>query len=209
MSVMSEVAAFDFDGTLSRRDCVGPFLVRIAGRIALLSAFASRPFLSARVASGQGGRDDLKAHVLHRTLGGRDAAFVRAEGERYAAEVVPRALRADVVARLRWHQDRGHRVVIVSASLDPYLVAVGTRLGVDAVLCTTMEEHEGVLTGRIVGTNCRAAEKVRRLHAWCGGAPAELWAYGDSAGDRELLAAAHHPTRVGRERVPALSHGEA
>jgi len=28
------------------------------------------------------------------------------------------------------------------------------------------------------------------------GAPYELWAYGDSVGDRELLAMAHHPRRV-------------
>jgi len=29
-------------------------------------------------------------------------------------------------------------------------------------------------------------------------APFELWAYGDSAGDEELLALADHPTWVGR-----------
>ena len=28
--------------------------------------------------------------------------------------------------------------------------------------------------------------------------PVELWAYGDSAGDRELLADADHPHKIGR-----------
>ena len=44
-------------------------------------------------------------------------------------------LRADTVSRLRWHQRMGHRIVLVSASLSPYLRPLGRRLGVDAVLC--------------------------------------------------------------------------
>ena len=53
----------------------------------------------------------------------------------------------------------------------------------------------------MIGPNCRGAEKVRRLTDWLGGeAPGRLWAYGNSSGDRELLAAAHEPTWVGRRR---------
>ena len=44
----------------------------------------------------------------------------------------------------------------------------------------------------------RGPEKVRRLQAWLADAPVELWAYGDSAGDDELLAIADHPTRITR-----------
>jgi phosphoserine phosphatase len=40
-----------------------------------------------------------------------------------------------------------------------------------------------------------------------GGAATELWAYGDSAGDRELLAMADHPTRVGRRAALSSSTG--
>ena len=51
-----------------------------------------------------------------------------------------------------------------------------------------------------------------RLDAWLGArglGNAELWAYGDSAGDRELLARADHATHVrgrtvGSEPAPAL-----
>ena len=49
------------------------------------------------------------------------------------------------------------------------------------------------------GANCRAAEKVRRLDAWLAERrlqDATVWAYGDSAGDRELLARADHPFLV-------------
>jgi phosphatidylglycerophosphatase C len=56
------------------------------------------------------------------------------------------------------------------------------------------------------GLNNRGPEKVARLQAWLdarfgSGADVELWAYGDSPGDAELLAMADHPTWIGR-RAP-------
>ena len=43
------------------------------------------------------------------------------------------------------------------------------------------------------------AEKARRLTAWFGDRPAtELWAYGDSSGDEELLGMATYPQWIGR-----------
>jgi HAD superfamily hydrolase (TIGR01490 family) len=103
---------------------------------------------------------------------------------------------------LRWHASEGHEIVIVSASLDVYLAEVARQLDVTAVLCTTLEvdRETGVVTGRLVGGNCRGPEKATRLrgHLALGGAPAQLWAYGDSSGDRELLAMAHRAVRVTR-----------
>ena len=54
------------------------------------------------------------------------------------------------------------------------------------------------LDGTLVGGNVRGPEKLRRFRAWAGDRDIELWAYGDSAGDRELLAAADHPHRTRR-----------
>jgi phosphatidylglycerophosphatase C len=91
-------------------------------------------------------------------------------------------------------------VVLVSASLDVYLFPLGELLGVHGVLCTRLErDGGGALTGALVGANCRGPEKVARLEAWLlveGLDGATLWAYGDSAGDDELLARADHAQRV-------------
>ncbi|MCZ7535193.1 MAG: HAD-IB family phosphatase [Acidimicrobiia bacterium] len=90
---------------------------------------------------------------------------------------------------------------MVSASLDTYLGEVGRRLGVDTVICTKLEVgSDGAYTGRMDGGNCRGAEKARRLTAHLdsvGGATLG-WAYGDSSGDREMLAMAEHPVWVSR-----------
>ncbi len=189
------VAAFDVDGTLTRRDCMRPFLQRLGGRRGLAQAVLRRPAASLGAAAHLD-RDALKEVVAGGVLAGRSVADVDLVGEELAEHVFADGLRPDTVARLRWHQRRGDAVVLVSASLGPYLRPLGRRLAVDAVLCTDVV-HDGVRYGdRLAGGNCRGAEKARRLTGWLveqGLDSADLWAYGDSAGDRELLAMATHP----------------
>lgn len=195
------VAAFDFDGTLTRRDTFGGFLREVAGLRALVAAgLADLPRL-ALAATGRGSRDEAKQRMLSRLFAGLRADEVGAVGRAYGARLAEVALRTEARAWLTRHRDEGHEIVIVSASLDSYLLEVGDRLGVDAVLCTTLEVgDDGLLTGRMLGANCRGAEKVARLAAHLGGERdgVVVWAYGDSAGDHELLAFADHPLRVER-----------
>lgn len=197
------VAAFDFDKTLSTRDNVVPFLRAAVGRTRVgLALLATAPRVVA-AAVDDGRRDAAKAAVVRRLLTGYDAARLADVGERFAADVVARHLRADTVERAEWHRRQGHELVIVSASFSVYLDPVAERLGFDAALGTGLEVGaRGRLTGRLAGANVRRAEKVARLDAWLGRAPATVWAYGDSTGDRELLARADHAIKVGRRASP-------
>ena len=137
--------------------------------------------------------------LIGRLLTGRSATDVAAAGEAYADRLwTAQRFRPEMLDRLAWHRAEGHRIVIVSASLDSYLGPLAPRLGVDHVISCSLAAADGVLTGTLVGGNVRGAEKVRRLESWLGDAPVELWAYGDSAGDDELLAFADHPTRIAR-----------
>ena len=70
---------------------------------------------------------------------------------------------------------------------------LGTRLAVGG---------GGTFTGALDGPNCRGPEKVSRLHRWLdattgGRAGIRLVAYGDSPGDRELLADADEAHWIG------------
>jgi phosphatidylglycerophosphatase C len=196
------VAAFDVDGTLTSRDCVTPFLRRAAGARLWTQLLRHPIALGASLVCRD--RDRLKKLACG-ALGGRDGAELDRLGAAFAREVAADWLRDDTVARLRRHRELGHRVVLASASLDAYLLPLGEQLAVDGVLCTVLERGtDGRLTGRLVGENCRGAEKARRVREWLdetGLADAELWAYGDSEGDTELLALATHPHRVDGVRL--------
>ena len=199
------VAAFDFDGTLVAGDSLVPFVWRAAGpRRFLLAALRHGLRIVAATALGIGSRDAAKEAFVGSSLGGLPLTTVRKAGEAYAADL-ERKLDTASLDRLRWHAGQGHEVVLVSASLDIYLEPLAAKLGVDTVLATRLGiDDDGRLTGALDGPNVRAHEKVVRLRRWLGGDACELWAYGDSAGDRELLALADHGFRVPRHGFAGL-----
>lgn len=205
------VAAFDVDHTLTTRDCVGAFLSRVGGTGALARALLRRPVVSARAALRRD-RDTAKALLVGGVLAGRRVADVEAAGAGFAEIVAAAWMRPDALARLRWHQSAGHATVLVSASLGPYLRPLAKRLGVDGVLCAEPLVEGDVFADGLDGPNCRGPEKVRRLDAWLaarGLAHLPLWAYGDSSGDRELLARADHPVWVGPDPLVAVPPASA
>lgn len=200
------VAAFDWDGTLTRRDCVVPFLRTVAGTV----PFAKRLLASPQPLAGavaRRDRDRLKQLGVAAALTNRSVDEVNETGRRFAERVYDAWLRPDTLARLRWHQASGHAVVIVSASLAPYLEPLGRRLGVDGVVCTRLAVQGGRFTGALDGPNCRGANKETRLREWCSERSGELqvgWAYGDSHGDTALLSMADQAVWVGRQQVEAV-----
>lgn len=198
------VAAFDVDGTLTVRDCVGPFLSRLRGRRALVAASFDKEVAKGVIARD---RDAVKEVLVGRIARGLHESELDAAGLRTCEQMLAGWLRRDVVGRLRQHQRNGDQVVLVSASFGSYLRHFGEALGVDAVLCTDLEVgNDGLCTGRFAGPNCRGPEKLARLNRWAEaeGLPSEGWltdAYGDSSGDREMLAAARTAHWVKRREV--------
>ena len=192
------VAAFDFDKTISTRDNVVPFLRAVVGRPRLARALLEVSPRLVRAALDDDRRDEAKVALVRRTLTGYDAARVSAVAAEFADDVLARYLRPDVVERVAWHRNQGHQLVIVSASFTSYLDPIAARLGFAAVLATELAvDDDGRLTGELVRPNVRGAEKVRRLDEWLGAGPAFVWAYGDSSGDRDLLARADQGVMVG------------
>jgi phosphatidylglycerophosphatase C len=215
------VAAFDFDGTLTRGGSVWQFLSSLTGRWAVVRAgivLAPRLVLAALF----GGRwaDKAKEALFLRTVRGLSAAEVNRRAADFGRAHYERRGRINVRARVDWHRRQGHVLVLVSASPECYVRPVGEDLGFDAVLATRLAvDDHGRLTGRFAGRNCRGREKLLRLEQWIDGAISTVetgangqsgrrpfvWAYGNSAGDRRLLQAADIGVDAGRlGRVGAL-----
>jgi HAD superfamily hydrolase (TIGR01490 family) len=188
------VAAFDFDGTLTYRDTLLPFLLRLAGWGGLVRGAV--PLLPTLLgyALRLTPNDVAKERVLQRFLGGMEGEELHRAGARYADEQLPALVRPAALARLRWHQAQGHRCVVISASIEHYVAPWARAAGCHDVIATRLAlDGTSRVTGRYDGKNCYGMEKERRLRELLGVCEDfEIYAYGDSRGDRELLALADH-----------------
>jgi len=193
-AVKQIVAAFDFDGTLTRRETLLPFLLYTLGAVKVTRhAILLSPTL-AGYALGLTDNGAAKERVFVRCFGGMGEKELRQHGERFASYVLPGLLRDESMQRFVWHKQQGHRCVVISASLELYVQPWAKGAGFDDVLATLLETSEdGHITGGISGTNCFGIEKVNRLKALLGERKGyTLYAYGDSRGDRELLSFADY-----------------
>ena len=192
------VAAFDFDGTLTRRDTLIPFLARGLGWPRLLIAFFKcSPWLlgyALRLVPN----DVAKARLLRATLAGHSVAEIDGWTTQWLAKDFPGQLQSWTMERLAWHKGEGHCCVIVSASPDVYLERVAEQLGFDGLICTELQVTNGALSGEMQTPNCHGEQKVLRLKSWLAGrfgagfGGAALYAYGDTSGDLPLLRMAEH-----------------
>jgi len=188
------VAAFDFDGTLTRRDTLLPFLFHTLGSFEVARhALVLSPTL---VGYGLGliRNDIAKERVFVQCLAGMRMDELRQHAERFAENVLPTLLRTEALLRLDWHKRQGHHCMVISASLELYVRPWAIKTGFDDVIATHLEVREdGRITGKLAGANCFGTEKVRRLDALLGDRGSyTLYAYGDSRGDKELLSAADY-----------------
>ncbi len=184
------IAAFDFDGTLTARDSFIAFLAwsippsRLAvALIRLAPAFLIYLFVRNR------GR--LKAATITVLLGGVPRDELQAQARAFAIAQAHRLIRPD--ARAAWGrlQAQGYTLVIVTASPEDIVAPFARGLGADALIGTRLKvDSEGRLTGALDGRNCRGPEKVRRLHEVFGPDMKLAQAFGDTRGDREMLAIA-------------------
>lgn len=205
------LAAFDFDGTLTHRDTLFGFLRAAFGDLAVSRGLArcAPAVVQARLGRGPADlhpRDVGKVRLLRSLAAGRDATTVADQGRDYA-RTLPQRFRPDVLARLRWHRREGHDVVLVSAGLCTYLDHLTAELDLEGVIaCELAFDGGGRLTGELARPNVRGPEKEVRLREWMADrAPyGTIWAYGNSSGDRELLAMADHPTMVAKPPIPAV-----
>jgi len=197
------VAAFDVDGTITVGGSVARFLAAVVGwRRVLQEGTRLLPLLVLGALRGGAWADRAKEQLFIATLAGQPAAGAEEAARRFAERHLARRGRPEVLAELERHRRAGHLVVLVSASPRLYVQRLAELLGADGAVATELaEEPAGTLSGRLAGPNCRGPEKARRLDQWLatrGMVGAELWAYGNSAGDRDLLARADHPVNVGR-----------
>ena len=185
------IVAFDFDGTLSFRDSFMAFLAWRAGPLGFaVGLLRLSPPALAYLAHRDRGR--LKAAAVRVFLRGAAREELIQSCTAFANSPLGlRLIRPDAEQYWREWRERGARLVIVTASPEEIVAPFAQRLGADVVIATRLSfDPARRVAGGLEGLNCRGEEKVRRLRAGFGTGLELAAAYGDSSGDREMLAIA-------------------
>lgn len=182
------IVAFDFDGTLTIRDSFTAFLRWRVGRVRYtIGVVRLLPALVAYLFHRDRGR--IKAQAVREFLRGAPHDTLAAEARAFAAEHSRQLLRPDAVTAWKRWRGQGARLVIVTASPDLVVAPFARGLGADIVLGTQLSfDHDNRVLGAFSGPNCRGPEKVVRLKELFGPDFHLKAAYGDTSGDREMLA---------------------
>ena len=184
---LGQIHAFDFDGTLTRRDTLLEFIRFAKGNKAFLLCFLRfSPFL-VLMKMGLYPNWKAKQRVFSYCFKGMPVAGFNALCRRFAKEKAG-LMRPKGVNKIREVLAGGGKVVIISASIDNWVEPFFDGMGDVYVLGTMVDEREGVLTGRFLTKNCYGEEKVNRLlQLFPERTQYRLTAYGDSRGDLQLL----------------------
>ena len=189
---MFKVFAFDFDGTLTTRDTLIAFIRYACGTLRFLLGFLLHAPLLVLMKLRLYSNGKAKQRLFTWFFRGMPLEAFDALCQSFAS-THRHLLRPETVCLLQQALSEGSEVLVVSASIDnwvqPFFSSFHLQPSTLHLLCTQIEVIDGRLTGRFLTPNCYGQEKVRRIVALHPDRSAyRLTAYGDSRGDRELLA---------------------
>ncbi|MBV6644181.1 MAG: HAD-IB family hydrolase [Cyclobacteriaceae bacterium] len=186
------IAFFDFDGTITIKDSLFDFLVYSFGTYkVVLSLIVLSPMLGLYLLKLVS-NEYAKKKLLSYHLKGRKVSSVSRLGEKYSKDRIDTIVKKSALNRLNEHKIEGHKVVVVSASLELWLKPWCDELNLE-LIGTKLEIRNERITGQFDGPNCYGAEKKRRiLEKYDLDNYPDIYAYGDSKGDREMSSLANH-----------------
>ena len=105
----------------------------------------------------------------------------------YSTNEINKIIRSKAKDRIDWHQARGDKVIVVSASVNSWLKIWCEENKIE-LIATELDIKDGRLSGKLKGRNCYGVEKVNRIKKEIElEIFEEVYGYGDSKGDREIL----------------------
>jgi HAD superfamily hydrolase (TIGR01490 family) len=185
-----QLAIFDFDGTITRKDTFILFALFAVGRWKFAKALLQTlPWLigwKLHINSSSLAKERLFAALFK---GMAVSAFTQL-GEAFAEEI-DTVVNEAVMPQMIDAKNTGKRIIIATASIDNWVKPWAYRHGFNEVVATQVEVVNNKLTGRFLTKNCIREEKVRRLMAYVGDiSEYELFVWGNLPDDAPILAIA-------------------
>lgn len=149
----------------------------------------------------QSGQLDIMAYLRFALgpLAGREPEELAAWHADFMRSVIEPIMLPAARALIKHHRQRGHRLLVITATNEFITRPIASALGIDELLACEAERVDGYYTGEPVGVPSYGEGKVTRLEAWRAAEGESLegaWFYSDSHNDLPLLKQVENPVAV-------------
>ena len=178
---------FDFDGTITTDDSLIKFVRFVVGDAKFIWGmtllFPMLTVYKLKLIPNYKAKQYMLSYFFK---GMSEEKFMQVANE-YSLEHINTILRPKAMNKIAWHKEQGHKVVVVSASIECWLKPWCDKNGL-GLISTKIEIKDGLVTGKFLSKNCYGIEKANRVQeAYDLSEYGHIYAYGDSRGDKELL----------------------
>ncbi len=188
---MRKVVVFDFDGTLTHADTFIPFVRFVLGDKRFVMALLKNCIWLIGYVLHLYPNDKAKQRLFADCFAGWSQADFNNACQQFA-RAHEDVLRPEAHQVIEHYLQEKATIYIVSASMEEWIKPLLSEFPTIAYITTRIETKDGKLTGRFASPNCNGGEKVQRFLAV---EPArqtyQLYVYGNSRGDKEILAIAY------------------
>lgn len=183
----NNIAFFDFDGTITNKDSLIDFIRFAVGDCRFWSGMI---FLSPmlflykfKIIPNYKAKQWMLSHYFK----GMSISDFKSFATSYANERIDKIVRPAALEKINFHKQNGDKVVVVSASAECWLRLWCERNELELIATRLKFENER-FSGLFDGKNCYGAEKLNRIREKYDLSGLHyIYAYGDSAGDAQML----------------------
>lgn len=194
------LAIFDLDNTLLGGDsdhAWGEFIVEQG----IVDAASYKAKNDAFFEDYLAGRLDIRVYLdfCLQLLGEHNQAQLEEWHAQFMREKIEPIILPAAEALIARHREAGDTLMIITATNRFITAPIARRLGIDILLATECERHDGRYTGHTTDIPCFRKGKVTRLERWLLENNQFLegsWFYSDSINDLPLLSMVDHPVAV-------------
>jgi phosphatidylglycerophosphatase C len=187
------LALFDFDGTITTKDTLFEIIKFHRGGLAFYLGMAwLLPVLilfKLKLVSAKG----VKEKVLSLFFANHSQLEFQSMCDRFIAEALPSMLREEALKKIHYHIENNDRIVVVTASPYQWVEGWCNSMKLE-IIATKLQVKNGMVTGKLDSMNCNEEEKVIRIKSHLNiNEFSPIYAYGNSSGDKPMLALANFP----------------
>lgn len=199
------VAFFDFDGTLTTKDTLLPFLRYAVGTWKIILKSPQLIWIVFQYFAKIIDNEGAKERTLTLLVKNMKSSHLEYLAKNFALTKLHKYLNPIVYAKLEYHREHDHKIILVSANLGIYLRYWAKLHKLDAVIATELEVNsESYMTGKLLTRNCYGVQKTIRVKSALSGNDMCFdysFGYGNSAGDYELLEFVNEPYWVSGDYI--------